>query len=162
MQCIRCYINDAGNQISNLALSGSPLSPGPGPRFYAPDSYHADICMGREWQPTRVKNMRTPRPERLQVMRQYAWKRNNKLRRDLADFGVEFDTWFSETPVNGHAGSPEFMGKQGCTYREGGAVWFRASEFGVAGPRPGQAGRSYTYLMPDIAYHRNKLEGSRP
>ncbi|MGI6366121.1 MAG: arginine--tRNA ligase [Bacillota bacterium] len=162
------YINDAGNQINNLALSlEARYLQALGQDFPMPqDGYHgADIiAMGRELAANEgEKYAGLPRPERLQVMRQYALEREiDKLRRDLADFGVEFDTWFSETSLY-ESGTPEavleFMSRQGCTYREGGAVWFRASEFGDDKDRVlvKQDG-SYTYLMPDIAYHRNKLE----
>jgi len=85
-----------------------------------------------------------------------------KLRGDLREFGVEFDTWFSETSLyeSGKLNAAlEFLQEQGKTYQEDGAVWFRASEYGDDKDRVlvKQDG-SYTYLMPDIAYHRDKLE----
>lgn len=162
------YINDAGNQINNLALSLEARylqalgQDAPMPE----DGYHgADIiAMGKELANREgAKYVELSPAERLQVMRQYALEQEvNKLRRDLADFGVEFDTWFSETSLY-EAGKPEaaleYLDQQGKTYREDGAVWFRACEFGDDKDRVlVKHDGSYTYLLPDIAYHRDKLE----
>lgn len=162
------YINDAGNQINNLALSlEARYLQALGQDFPMPeDGYHGvDIVeMGKKIAADHGdKYVNLPREQRLQVMRDYGLEQELlKLRGDLREFGVEFDTWFSETSLyeSGKLNAAlEFLQEQGKTYQEDGAVWFRASEYGDDKDRVlvKQDG-SYTYLMPDIAYHRDKLE----
>ena len=84
------------------------------------------------------------------------------IRGDLAEFGVRFDHWtseraFSESGAIDHALA--VLERQGRLYREQGAVWFRASEFGdekdrVVVRENGQK----TYFASDIAYHLAKRE----
>jgi len=84
------------------------------------------------------------------------------IRDDLAEFGVRFDHWtseraFSESGAIDHALA--VLERQGRLYREQGAVWFRASEFGdekdrVVVRENGQK----TYFASDIAYHLAKRE----
>jgi arginyl-tRNA synthetase len=84
------------------------------------------------------------------------------IRRDLAEFGVLFDHWtserqFTESGAIDHALA--VLERQGRLYREQGAVWFRASEFGdekdrVVVRENGQK----TYFASDIAYHLAKRE----
>ena len=84
------------------------------------------------------------------------------IRDDLAEFGVRFDHWtseraFSESGAVDHALA--VLERQGRLYREQGAVWFRASEFGdekdrVVVRENGQK----TYFASDIAYHLAKRE----
>lgn len=83
------------------------------------------------------------------------------IRQDLAAFGVEFDSWFSEASLL-TAGSVEQvieeLRKRDFLCEEDGALWFRSSAFGdekdrVIKKRLGE----YTYLASDIAYHRDKL-----
>lgn len=162
------YINDAGNQINNLALSlEARYLQALGQDFPMPeDGYHGvDIVeMGKKIAADHGdKYVNLPREQRLQVMRDYGLEQELlKLRVDLREFGVEFDTWFSETSLyeSGKLNAAlEFLQEQGKTYQKDGAVWFRASEYGDDKDRVlvKQDG-SYTYLMPDIAYHRDKLK----
>jgi arginyl-tRNA synthetase len=84
------------------------------------------------------------------------------IRDDLADFGVRFDHWtsertFAESGAIDHA--LELLDRAGRLRREGGAVWFRATEFGdekdrVVVRENGQK----TYFASDIAYHLAKRE----
>jgi arginyl-tRNA synthetase len=86
----------------------------------------------------------------------------NDIRRDLEEFGVRYDEWFSERSL-GDNGSVERaiqrLKDSGHTYKEGGALWFRSTDFGDEKDRVivrdnGQT----TYFASDIAYHMNKLE----
>jgi arginyl-tRNA synthetase len=84
------------------------------------------------------------------------------IRGDLAEFGVLFDHWtsehaFTESGAIDHALA--VLERQGRLYREHGAVWFRASDFGdekdrVVVRENGQK----TYFASDIAYHLAKRE----
>lgn len=162
------YINDAGNQISNLALSLEARylqalgQDAPMPE----DGYHgADIVeMGKKLAADHASQYADlPREERLKVMRSFGLEQElTKLKADLKDFGVEYDTWFSETSLYQSGklkAALEFLNEQGKTYAEDGAVWFRASAYGDEKDRVlVKKDGTYTYLLPDIAYHRDKLE----
>lgn len=84
------------------------------------------------------------------------------IRDDLAEFGVRFDHWASEAALLGSGAidhALEILEKQSRLYRQDGALWFRASEFGdekdrVVVRENGQK----TYFASDIAYHLQKRE----
>jgi len=84
------------------------------------------------------------------------------IKDDLAQLGVRFDTWFSETTLHRSGevgGTLEALREQDSAFEEDGAVWLRAEEHGGAKDsvlirRDGRP----TYLMVDIAYHLNKHE----
>ena len=83
------------------------------------------------------------------------------LKKDLEDFNVTFNHWFSETSLyeNGDVEKTiEYLNNHKFTYLEDGALWLKSSEYGDDKDRVlvKQDG-SFTYLVPDIAYHRNKL-----
>lgn len=162
------YINDAGNQVNNLALSlearyfqalGQDY-PMPQEGYYGEDI----MAMGKQLAATHGRQYIDMDPEeRLLIMRSYALEQElAKLKKDLAEFGVEYDTWFSETSLY-NSGKLEtalkYLKDNGKTYEADGAVWFKASSLGDDKDRVlvKQDG-SFTYLMPDIAYHRDKLE----
>ena len=84
------------------------------------------------------------------------------IRDDLASFGVTFDRWFSERSLAESGAidrALERLERQGRLYKQDGAVWFRATEFGdekdrVVVRENGQK----TYFASDIAYHLDKRE----
>ncbi len=79
----------------------------------------------------------------------------------LADFGVRFDVIASEQEVYDHgevAAAIARLQDAGLTFEEDGALWLRASAFGDDRDRVlRKSDGSYTYLVPDIAYHLNKF-----
>ena len=86
----------------------------------------------------------------------------DNIRRDLAEFGVEFDHWFSERSLH-QSGEMEkaiaTLEKNGYLYEKEGAKWFRSTDFGDEKDRVvvrdnGQT----TYFASDIAYHLDKLD----
>ena len=86
----------------------------------------------------------------------------DNIRRDLAEFGVEFDHWFSERSLH-QSGEMEkaieTLDKNGYLYEKEGAKWFRSTDFGDEKDRVvvrdnGQT----TYFASDIAYHLDKLD----
>ncbi len=84
------------------------------------------------------------------------------IRADLAEFGVEFDHWYSERELF-HSGAVEHalatLERAGALYRRDGALWFRASQFGDDEDRVlVRANGQKTYFAPDIAYHLRKRE----
>lgn len=83
-------------------------------------------------------------------------------RNDLMEFGVEFDTWFSEQSLfdSGmvtHA--MRLLENNELLYQQDGATWFRSTAFGDEKDRVTQRENGqYTYFASDIAYHLNKYE----
>ncbi len=83
-------------------------------------------------------------------------------RNDLMEFGVEFDTWFSEQSLfDGGmvAKAVALLEEKKCLYQQDGATWFRSTDFGDEKDRVVQrANGQFTYFASDIAYHVNKFE----
>jgi arginyl-tRNA synthetase len=89
----------------------------------------------------------------------------DRVRRNQQDtlrrFGVEFDTWFSERSLV-DSGAIEAtlaeLRERGAAYDADGAVWLRTTDFGDDKDRVlVKSDGDYTYILPDIAYHRDKL-----
>ena len=162
------YINDAGNQIHNLALSvEARYFQALGQEKEMPeDGYHGKdiINIGKELADEfgdQFANM--PEDERYKTFRAHGLKLElAKLQKDLADFRVNFDVWFSETSLyeNGKIDQAlQALDANGHTFEEDGALWFRSTAFGDDKDRVlRKQDGSYTYLTPDIAYHRDKFE----
>ena len=83
------------------------------------------------------------------------------LKKDLKKFNVEFDTWFSEKSLYETKEVENVLTnlkKQGYTYQKDGALWLKTADYGDEKDRVIiKSDGSYTYLLPDIAYHANKL-----
>jgi arginyl-tRNA synthetase len=84
------------------------------------------------------------------------------IKDDLHDFGVAFDTWFSERSLfergEVQAALAQFQ-SQGLAYEQDGALWFAASRFGDEKDRVVvRDSGATTYFASDIAYHRDKLK----
>lgn len=162
------YINDAGNQITQLALSiEARYLEALGKESTMPeDGYRgADIKeVGSKLATKYGEELLSKETEaRLSFFREYGLEFEiNKIKRDLNDFGVHFDNWFSETTLYEDGKIDETLAvlkDGGFTYESEGATWLRSTEFSDDKDRVliKQDG-TYTYLTPDIAYHQNKLE----
>jgi arginyl-tRNA synthetase len=83
-------------------------------------------------------------------------------RNDLQEFGVTFDSWFSEKSLFDSglvARAVEQLEASGHVYRKDGAKWFRSTAFGDEKDRVVQRDNGqYTYFASDIAYHLNKFQ----
>lgn len=162
------YINDAGNQINNLSLSvEARYMQACGEDYPMPeDGYHGKdiIGIGQTLQERHGdKFVEMDREERLQFFREYGLKFElDKLATDLADFRVHFDHWFSETSLYDEGKivpTLELLKEKGHTYEKDGATWFNTTAFGDDKDRVLiKNDGSYTYLTPDISYHKNKLD----
>ncbi|MFC0475880.1 arginine--tRNA ligase [Robertmurraya beringensis] len=162
------YINDAGNQINNLALSvEARYFQALGMEKEMPaDGYHGEDIIGigkRLAEEYGDKFVNMDEKERFDFFRSYGLKEEMaKLKQDLEDFRVPFDVWYSETSLYGDGKIDVALDKlreNGYIYEEDGATWFRSTDLGDDKDRVliKQDG-SYTYLTPDIAYHKNKLD----
>lgn len=82
------------------------------------------------------------------------------IRRDLRDFGVRFQNWFSEEKLytkNLVSRSIKHLRKRGLVYQHDGATWFASSQYGDEKDRVLiKADGSTTYFASDIAYHWDK------
>ena len=83
-------------------------------------------------------------------------------RNDLQEFGVTFDSWFSEKSLFDSGLVERAVGQleaSGHVYRKDGARWFRSTSFGDEKDRVVQRDNGhYTYFASDIAYHLNKFQ----
>ncbi len=84
------------------------------------------------------------------------------IRDDLAEFGVEYDEWFSERSLTDSGAVDRALARlqeNGHLYEKDGALWFRSSAFGDEKDRVVRRDNGQiTYFASDIAYHLNKLE----
>ncbi|BCB05971.1 arginine--tRNA ligase [Bacillus sp. KH172YL63] len=162
------YINDAGNQIHNLAISVEA-------RYFQAlgqdkampeDGYHgADIIgIGKKLvEEYGSKYAEVSDEERYKFFREYGLKvEMAKLQKDLEMFRVPFNVWYSETSLyeNGKIDAAlDKLKENGHVYEEDGATWFRSTELGDDKDRVLiKNDGTYTYLTPDISYHQDKFE----
>ncbi len=84
------------------------------------------------------------------------------IRSDLAAFGVEFDRWFSERSLSDEGLIEQAISRlqdNGYLYQDGGALWFRSTDFGDEKDRVVKRDNGQTtYFASDIAYHMNKFD----
>ena len=162
------YINDAGNQITNLALSlyARYLQALGIEKELPEDGYYGkdiiDIAQkikdefGDKFQHVDEK-------EAIAYFRKIGTEHElQKIKDILKEFRVVHDVWFSETSLyeeNKIEPTIQKLKDQGYTYEAEGALWFKSTEFGDDKDRVLiKSDGSYTYLTPDIAYHLNKLD----
>lgn len=100
--------------------------------------------------------------KRIEACRDWGYKKIlASQQKDLADYGIIYDQWFSERSLH-EAGRVDQvvaeMKERGLLYEEEEAVWFRSTEFGDDKDRVVRTadGRT-TYFVADIAYHLNKF-----
>ncbi|MFB9330681.1 arginine--tRNA ligase [Paenibacillus aurantiacus] len=160
------YINDAGNQVANLALSiEARYKQALGQDAEMPaDGYHGEDIVGFAKELAEQEGDRLlalPEEERYAFFRQYGLERElDKIKRDLGRFRVGFDSWFSETSLyenNQVVQALEALRERGQVFEEGGATWLNTMAYGDDKNRVlVKNDGSYTYLTPDVAYHRDK------
>ncbi len=84
------------------------------------------------------------------------------IRQDLAEFGVEYEEWFSERGLDESKAVERTLDKLrtgGHLYEKDGATWFASSQFGDEKDRVVvRENGQMTYFASDIAYHMDKLE----
>jgi arginyl-tRNA synthetase len=84
------------------------------------------------------------------------------IKNTLHRLGIEFDNYFNESDLytNGEIDKLiAFFRKKDLAYDKDGAVWFRATRFGLDQDRViVKSSGEPTYRLPDMAYHKNKFE----
>lgn len=160
------YINDAGNQVNNLARSiEARYRQALGHEAEMPeDGYHGEDIIGfakelAEKEGDRLLSM--DNQERFDYFRIYGLdKELAKIKRDLARFGVQFDEWYSESSLYENDKVTvvlDALRAKGQVYENDGAVWLSSTTFGDDKDRVlVKNDGSYTYLTPDAAYHMDK------
>jgi arginyl-tRNA synthetase len=158
------YYNDAGVQISNLALSVQARArEAAGESFVIPEGgYHGEYI--KDIAATYFReNPDDPRAERLDDVRRLAVR---ELRQeqdlDLKALGVEFDVYYLESSLYDD-GKVEAVVKalesRGLTFEDEGALYFRTTAYGDDKDRVmRKSDGTYTYFVPDVAYHVTKWE----
>ncbi|WP_078556203.1 arginine--tRNA ligase [Bacillus alkalicellulosilyticus] len=162
------YINDAGNQINNLSLSlQARYFQELGQEMEMPeDGYHGEDIIGFAKGLIAEhgdKFVQQTEEERLLFFREYGLKKElDKIKTDLQEFRVPFDNWYSETSLYLSGKVVEalkVLKEKNETYEQDGATWFRSTTYGDDKDRVLiKNDGSYTYLTPDIAYHKDKME----
>ncbi len=162
------YINDAGNQVANLAVSiEARYMQALGREADMPeDGYHGEDIVRFAKELVEEKGdslLDMPEDERRTFFRSYGLERElDKIKRDLKRFRVSFDQWFSETSLY-EAGKTEQvleeLKQKQQTFEHEDALWLRTTDYGDDKDRVLiKNDGSYTYLTPDIAYHQNKFQ----
>ena len=167
------YYNDAGVQIANLALSTQArlkgLAPGdPGwPEAAYNGDYIADIAADFAARRTVTADDRSftasGDADDLDGIRQFAvayLRHEQDL--DLRAFGVRFDHYYLESSLYASGRVEDTVARlvaAGRTYEDGGALWLRTTDDGDDKDRVmRKSDGSYTYFVPDVAYHLHKWE----
>ena len=162
------YINDAGNQINKFALSldlryrqlfeeGVEMPE---------DSYHGEDIINHAKAFAEIHGdsfMNKSEEERRKALVDFALPKNIQgLKDDLAKYRIHYDTWFKESSLHANGETAriiELLKNSGHTYMSEDALWFKATDFGCDKDFVlVRANGVPTYVVPDIAYHYNKLE----
>ena len=161
------YINDAGNQINNLAMSvnarylellGKEVT-------FPENGYHGQDIIDtakRIIAKDNDKYLNMEDEERLAIFKELALKEKlAALKEDLAAFNVHFDVWFSERTLHPDAVNAvcDKLLANGNMYKNDGALWLKSTAYGDDKDRVVIRDNGVpTYLAADIAYHNNKFE----
>lgn len=161
------YVNDAGNQIEKFATSLEVryLQHFDSTVELPEDAYHGqDIVDHAENFIAEYgdKYVNAQSSERRKALVDYALPKNIAgLEKDLGRYRITYDKWFRESTLHNDGSVQKVIDalkEKGVTYEQDGALWFKASEYGndkdIVLVR---ANGLPTYIVPDIAYHYNKL-----
>ena len=161
------YINDAGNQMNNLAASvNARYLELLGKKAEIPENgYHgADIIDTARAiiEQDGDKYLQMDEKARLEIFKNRAYEEKLKaLKRDLESFNVTYDKWFSERTLHPEAikKACETLKGNGNMYEKDGALWLKSTAYGDDKDRVVIRDNGVpTYLAADIAYHKNKYE----
>lgn len=165
--CREFYVNDAGNQINKFGLSleirylqlykeGIEMPE---------DAYHGQDITDHAKAFAEIhgdKFVDTDSDTRRKALVDYALPLNIEgLERDLEKYRIKYDVWFKESTLHKSGDVKkivDILTEKGHTYEQDGAIWFKAEQFGA--DKDFVLVRSNgvpTYVVPDIAYHYNKL-----
>ena len=161
------YVNDFGNQIEKFATSlevrylqhFDPSVEMPEDAYHGADiTEHAENFIAENGD----KYVNTDAKTRRDALVAFALPKNIAgLERDLKKYRIVYDNWFRESTLHQNGQVKwvvDELTKRGYTYEQEGAVWFKATDFGADKDFVlVRANGIPTYVVPDIAYHYNKL-----
>ena len=162
------YVNDAGTQIDKLARSlWARVQQAVGRPADIPEGgYHGEYLIELA-AAVLVREGRSfadlPQEEGERRCREIGVRSQRAEQdEDLREFGVKFDVTFFESSVYRDGLLDQTLADlraRGYTYERDGALWLRTTAFGDDKDRVlRKSDGTYTYLLPDIAYHRQKHE----
>lgn len=158
------YINDAGNQIINLGVSLKERYKGLcGLEENMPEDgyYGSEIIDIAKTIFDKYGNFKLD--EDLEFFKKVAVDYLlNIIKTDLSNFGVTFDVWTSEKSIRAKGRIEEslkILDEKGLVYKKDDATWLKTTVYGDDKDRVLiKTDGSYTYLVPDIAYHLDKFD----
>ncbi len=160
------YYNDAGVQMDRYAASLEALYlQGLGRDAEFPeDGYHGAYVA--EWADELLADFGDTLADvanRRDRIREWGLERAMRnIEQTLELARIPFDVWFSETSLHESADvarSIDLLRERGYVFENKGAVWFRTTDFGDEKDRVlVKSDGEYTYIAPDVAYHRDKFE----
>jgi len=152
------YLNDEGNQINILGksvelrikeLNGEKIE---FPEDYYQGEYIYDVARKAQNEKHKVEDLSEYTADYILEI----------IKKELDDFGVEFDYWYSQKELRKSGEIKKVLDslkKKGFLYEQDGALWFKSTQFGDDKDRVVvKSDGSYTYLAPDIAYHQDKFK----
>ncbi len=158
------YINDAGNQINNLGISVKERYKGlcgleenmPEDGYYGSEIIDIAKSIKDEYEDKKIE-------ENLEFFKKIAVDYLlNIIKTDLANFGVTFDVWTSEKAIRAKGRIEEslkILDEKGLVFEQDDAKWLKTTVYGDDKDRVlVKSDGSYTYLVPDIAYHLDKFD----
>ncbi len=161
------YINDAGNQINKFGLSLDLryLQLYKDDIEMPEDSYHGEDIIAHAKAFAEIHGdsfVEKTEEERRKALVEFALPKNIKgLETDLLKYRIKYDTWFRESTLHNNGEAKriiELLKESGHTYTQEDALWFKATDFGCDKDFVlVRANGVPTYVVPDIAYHYNKL-----
>ena len=167
------YYNDAGVQIHTLATSTQARAQGlkPGDAGWPEPAYNGDYIADIAADFLAKKTVKADDREvtasgdmtDLDAIRQFAvayLRREQDL--DLRAFSVRFDNYYLESSLYSSGRVEAAVGQlktAGKTYEQDGALWLKSTDYGDDKDRVmKKSDGSYTYFVPDVAYHLAKWE----
>ncbi len=162
------YVNDAGNQVAMLGrsiwmrtreLRGETI-------VFPEDGYKGDYVrdIARSLLAERQADLDgLDESQAIVLCSDYGVQKMTEwIDRDLSEFGVRFDNWYSERTLYQRDLVNKELGKlqeRGLTFMQEGALWLRTTEYGDDKDRVLlRSGGEPTYFASDVAYHMEKFE----
>ncbi len=159
------YVNDAGNQITNLgkSLMVRYLELFGVEREFPEDGYHGQeiITIAKKLK-DEIQDAYLANPdEHLEDFKNYGSKELlEQIKKDLHEFRVDHDVYTSEKAIKARGSVEEVLKKlKPYCYQQEGALFLNTTKDGDDKDRVlVKSDGSYTYLLPDIAYHADKYQ----
>ena len=159
------YINDEGVQIQALGKSvKARLMEALGEKSEFPENGYKGLYI--QDTANRIKE-KTPKEKIKTLSDEFYMEQSSDaimdtIKKDLKDFDVNFDVWYSQKSL-AKSGKIEktlnILKDKGFLYEQEGATWFKSTQFKDDKDRVViKSDKSYTYITPDMAYHREKFE----